>query len=121
MFEIAQSSRPAEVRLGESAHSKKWLNKGEVQKILDIQESTAERFGTIAHRLNLLTEHQLAVLLAEQSECSDILKEQLIDAGLVSNQEAEALFSQFFHEREQRLKMVVPRHSTVTNAAAACS
>ena len=118
MFEIAQSSRPAEVRLGESAHSKKWLNKGEVQKILDIQESTAERFGTIAHRLNLLTEHQLAVLLAEQSECSDILKEQLIDAGLVSIQEAEALFSQFLHEREQRLEMAVPRHTTATNAPA---
>ena len=106
------------MRLGESAYSKEWLNKGDVQKILDIQESTAERFGAVAQRLNLLTEQQLAVLLAEQAECSDILKEQLIHAGLVSIQEAEALFSQFLHEREQRLEMAVPRHSTATNAPA---
>jgi hypothetical protein len=43
------------------------------------------------------------LLLAEQSECSDILQEQLIDAGLISAQEAGVLFSEFFHEREQRL------------------
>ena len=121
MFEIAQSSRPAEVRLGESAYSKEWLKKGDVQKILDIQESTGERFGAIAHRLNLLSEQQLALLLAEQSECSDILKEQLIDAGLISDQEAEALFSQFFHEREQRLESTVTPVSTAADATAACS
>jgi len=103
MFEVAQSSRPPEVRLGELAWSKDWLKKPDVQKILDIQESTGERFGAIAHRLDLLNEQQLALLLAEQSECSDMLQEQLIDAGLISAQEAETLFSQFFHEREQRL------------------
>ncbi len=121
MFEIAQSSRPAEVRLGESAYSKEWLKKGDVQKVLDLQESTGERFGAIAHRLNLLTEQQLALLLAEQSECSDILKEQLIDAGLISSQEAEALFSQFFHEREQRLESTTPRPSTAADSTVACS
>jgi diguanylate cyclase (GGDEF)-like protein len=103
MFEVAQSSRPSEVRLGESAFSREWLTKTDVQRILDIQESTADRFGAIAYRLNLLTEQQLAVLLADQSECSDILMEQLIAAGLISAREAEALFSQFFNEREQRL------------------
>lgn len=121
MFAIAQSSRPAEVRLGESAYSKEWLTKADVQKILDIQESTGERFGAIAHRLNLLSEHQLALLLAEQSECSDILKEQLIDAGLLSDQEGEALFSQFFHEREQRLESTAPGVSTAADATVACS
>ena len=113
MFEIAQSSRPAEIRLGELAYSRKWLEKGDVQKILDIQESTGERFGAIAHRLYLLTEEQLALLLAEQSECSDTLKDQLINAGLIDGQEAEALFSQFVHERELRLKTTAPRRSTV--------
>jgi diguanylate cyclase (GGDEF)-like protein len=103
MFKAAESSRPPEVRLGESAFSKGWLKKADVQKVLDIQESTGERFGAIAHRLELLNEHQLALLLAEQSECSDILQEQLIDAGLISAQEAGVLFSEFFHEREQRL------------------
>jgi diguanylate cyclase (GGDEF)-like protein len=103
MFKAAQASRPPEVRLGELAWSKEWLKKADVQKTLGIQESTGERFGAIAHRLDLLTEQQLALLLAEQSECSDMLQEQLIAAGLISAQEAEALFSQFFHEREQRL------------------
>ena len=121
MFEIAQSSRPAEVRVGELACSKGWLKKGDVQKILDIQESTGERFGAIDHRLNLLTEQQLALLLAEQSECSDVLKEQLIDAGLISDQEAETLFSQFLHEREQRLATTVPRLSTAADTTVACS
>ncbi|MFT4558740.1 MAG: diguanylate cyclase (GGDEF)-like protein, partial [Planctomycetaceae bacterium] len=114
MFEVAQSSRPPEVRLGELAWSKDWLKKPDVQKILDIQESTGERFGAIAHRLDLLTEQQLALLLAEQSECSDILQEQLIDAGLISVQEAEALFSQFFHEREQRLGTLPTSESAST-------
>lgn len=103
MFEVAQSSRPPEVRLGESAFSREWLTKADVKRILDIQESTAERFGAIVYRLNLLTEQQLAVLLADQSECPDILTAKLIDAGLINAQEAEALFAQFIHERERRL------------------
>lgn len=95
MFEAAQSSLPPGIRLGELAFTKEWLNKADVQKVLDIQESTGARFGSIIHRLELLTERQLGFLLAEQSECSDILQEQLIDAGLINAQEAEALFSQF--------------------------
>lgn len=108
MVEAKQSSRPPEVRLGELACSKEWLKKADVQKVLDLQKSTGERFGAIAHRLELLNDQQLALLLAEQSECSDILQEQLIDAGLISAQEAEALFSQFFHEREQRMRTAGP-------------
>jgi hypothetical protein len=55
----------------------------------------------------------LAFLLAEQSECSDILQQLLIDAGLISAQEAEALFSQFFHERELSLESTVSAGSFV--------
>ena len=121
MSEIAQSSRPAEVRLGESAYSKEWLKKGDIQKVLHLQESTSERFGAIAHRLNLLTEHQLALLLAEQSECPAILKEQLIDAGLISDQEAETLFSQFSHEREQRLETAASHVSAAADTPVASS
>ena len=113
MFEAARSSRPPEVRLGERAFTRNWLTKADVQKVLDIQESTGERFGAIAHRLSLLSSRQLAFLLAEQSECPDILQQLLIDAGLISAQEAEALFSQFFHERELSLESTVNAGSFV--------
>ncbi|NQV29057.1 MAG: GGDEF domain-containing protein [Rhodopirellula sp.] len=103
MFEAVQASRPAEVRLGELAYSRGWLAQADVQRILDIQESTGERFGAIGRRLDLLTERQLALLLAEQSECSDILKGQLVDSGLLNLEEVEVLFSQFVDERDQRL------------------
>jgi hypothetical protein len=103
MFEAVQASRPAEVRLGELAYSRGWLAQVDVQRILDIQESTGERFGAIGRRLDLLTERQLALLLAEQSECSDILKGQLVDSGLLNLEEVEVLFSQFVDERDQRL------------------
>ena len=115
MFKVAQSSRPTEVRLGESAFSKGWLKTPDVQKVLDIQESTGERFGTIAHRLDLLTEQQLALLLAEQSECSDTLMEQLVAANLIEALEVEVLFSQFSHEHEQRLE--TPPSSTASSVA----
>lgn len=121
MFEAAQASRPPEVRLGELAWSKGWLKKADVQKILAIQESSGERFGAIAHRLGLLSVAQLALLLAEQSECSDVLQEQLIDAGLISAQEAEALFSQFFHECEERLRTLRTSDPGLTATAPAAS
>ena len=121
MFESAQESRPPEVRLGELAWSKGWLKKADVQKVLDIQESTGERFGAIAHRLGLLSVAQLGLLLAEQSECSDVLQEQLIDAGLISAQEAEVLFSQFFHEREERLRTLRTTEPSLTATAPAAS
>lgn len=119
MFELVRTSRAPEVRIGEAAYSREWLTKADVQKILDLQESTGERFGAIAHRLNLLTEQQLALLLAEQSECSDILIQQLIDTSLISAQEVEALFSQFFHERERRLATVAPQVSTAADTTTA--
>ena len=119
LAELFQSSRPAGVRLGELAFTKEWLKKADVQKVLDIQESTGERFGSIAHRLKLLTEQQLASLLAEQSECSETLKEELVDAGLITAQEIETLHSQFCHERDQRLEETVASDSTSPSSVVA--
>jgi hypothetical protein len=45
----------------------------------------------------------LAVLLAEQTECSDMLVGRLTDSGMISAPEADLLLSQFLLEREQRL------------------
>ena len=103
MFELAQTARPSGILIGELACSKHWLESSDVEQILDGQESTGERFGTIANRLGLLTEQQLAVLLAEQTECSDMLVGRLTDSGMISAPEADLLLSQFLLEREQRL------------------
>lgn len=104
VFDLAKKSRPSAVHIGELACSKDWLDMVDVQRILDLQEVTGERFGTIAHHLGLLTDTQLAILLAEQSECSDTLLQLMVDAGMFSLQEAELLLSQFMLSKKQRLE-----------------
>lgn len=104
VFDLAKTSRPAPTHIGELACSKKWLDMAGVQQILNRQEVSGERFGTIAHRLGLFSDAQLAILLAEQSECSDILLKQLVDAEIFSRQEAELLLSQFLLSKKNRVE-----------------
>lgn len=116
LLEMAKASRPPAIRIGELACSKEWMQMSDVQQVLDIQESTGERFGAIAHRLSLLSEEQLAVLLADQAECSDMLIKQLTEHGIIDSLQAELLLSQFILERKERLEASFQRPTSTALA-----
>lgn len=120
MFDVAQSSRPSSIHVGELAHQKEWMEMADVQRVLEIQEVTGERFGAIANRLNMLTDTQLAVLLAEQSESTDTLIEQLCERDLLSMQEAEVLRARFEQDRSDFVQHAKPVAGAPADSKAQC-
>lgn len=95
---LVQKARPESSHIGELALKRGWLDQASVQKVLESQKSTRERFGTIAHRLNLLTDVQLACLLADQAEDLDVLAESLVDRQHLAKHEIEVMLDCFRQE-----------------------
>jgi hypothetical protein len=73
-----------------------------VERILKEQAITDERFGEAAVRLGLLTEPQLAQLLAWQNENPKILAQQLLRADILDRQDTEILLEQYLAESSIR-------------------
>jgi len=95
--------RSEHVHLGELACQHGWIGQNDVQRVLQLQDVTGERFGAIAHRLGLLGESHLAALLAEQSESAAQLAAQLVQGGILGQAEADALQVGFDQERARML------------------
>lgn len=95
MNDLTQRARPKSVHIGELAVSKQWLDRPQLEQTLQLQESTGERFGGVAHRLGFLNTTQLACLLAEQTEDASLIADNLVKLGVVSELEATSLLDSF--------------------------
>ncbi len=73
-----------------------------VERILERQKTTDERFGEAARRLDLLTEAQLAQLLAWQNEDPNVLAQQLVQSGVLTRQDVGMLLEQYLAETSLR-------------------
>jgi len=118
MHDLTQRARPKTVHIGELALHKHWLNLQGLKQTLEMQESTGERFGGVAHRLGLLTSNQLAYLLAEQSEDSNLVAEQLVKLGVVEDVEARSLLESFRADVERCLANEPTVERSATEVAA---
>jgi diguanylate cyclase (GGDEF)-like protein len=98
IVDLIQKSRPESSHIGELALKRGWLDQPSVQKALETQKSTRERFGTVAHRLGLLTDVQLGCLLADQAEDPEVLCELLVDCQYAQKHELELLLDCFRQE-----------------------
>ena len=99
MYELAQKARPSTTLIGNLAVQREWLTPENLQHVLDMQEHSGERFGGVAYRLKLLTDRQVACLLADQSEHAETLIEVLVTQGVIEAPEADTLLSCFTAER----------------------
>ncbi|QDT39005.1 sensor domain-containing diguanylate cyclase [Stratiformator vulcanicus] len=86
------------VKIGDLAVRRTVLNSMEVDQILEQQQSSGKRFGEIAMQLELLTEDQVADLLAWQSECPQTLAVELVKKGLLERQAATMLLKTYIAE-----------------------
>ncbi len=98
VVDVVQKSRPESSHIGELALKRGWLDQTSVQKVLETQKSTRERFGTIAHSLGLLTDVQLGCLLADQAEDPEVLSELLVNCQYAQKHELELLLDCFRQE-----------------------
>jgi diguanylate cyclase (GGDEF)-like protein len=78
------------------------LDRKGVEQILERQEVTDERFGEAALRLELLTETQLAQLLAWQAEDPKVLAHQLVQTGVLTRPDVDMLLEQYLSETPLR-------------------
>ncbi len=95
---VLLNSRTEPVPVGELGCQHGCLDSAAVQRILDEQLATDERFGEAAVRLGLLTESQLAQLLAWQNEDPKSLAQTLIRCGVLGRQDTELLLDQYLAE-----------------------
>lgn len=95
MLDLTQRARPKTMHIGELALHRRWLDLNGLKDTLEMQETTGERFGSVAHRLGLLTTTQLAFLLANQAEDSNVVAESLVKLGVVEEADAQTLLMTF--------------------------
>lgn len=86
--------------VGDLACQNGYLDTQAVKSILEEQLATDERFGEAARRLGLLTESQLAQLLAWQNEDPIGLAQQLVRSGVLGRQDTEILLEQYLAESD---------------------
>jgi diguanylate cyclase (GGDEF)-like protein len=103
---LVQKARPEATHIGELALKHGWLDQASVQKVLETQKSTRERFGTIANRLGLLTDVQLGFLLAEQAEDPEVLAKSLVDCQYIQDHEIDLLLECFQRRRSVQDSLV---------------
>ena len=101
---LVQKARPEAAHIGELALKHGWLDQSSVQKVLETQKSTRERFGTVANRLGLLTDVQLGCLLAEQAEDTEVLAKSLVDCQYVPDHEIDLLLECFQQQRRRAIQ-----------------
>lgn len=104
MHEAISQARPEHIHIGELAHRRKWIEPSDVRSVLQEQELCGERFGTVAHRMGLLSDVRLASLLAAQREDSRQLADSLVNGGVLRRDEVELLLECFGEERDRCLK-----------------
>ncbi|MCH8828971.1 MAG: diguanylate cyclase, partial [Planctomycetes bacterium] len=90
--------RTVHVRVGELAVSWKVLSHADVDRICDTQNRGSDRFGETAIRLGLLSDNQLAWLLALQREDPTSLSQAVAQTGLLGESEMHALRDQYLAE-----------------------
>jgi diguanylate cyclase (GGDEF)-like protein len=80
------------------------LDRPDVDRILERQNVTNERFGEAAQGLELLTEAQLAQLLAWQAEDPKALAHELVKSGILTLPDVDMLLDQYLAETSLRRK-----------------
>jgi len=101
---LVQKARPETMHIGELALKHGWLDQTSVQKVLETQKSTRERFGTVANRLGLLTDVQLGCLLADQAEDAEFLAKSLVECQYVQGHELDLLLECFQQQRRRAIQ-----------------
>lgn len=105
---FASNGRPA--RMGDLAVDQGLLDGSEINDILMEQNSTGERFGTTAVRLEKLTEDQVAYLLAKQRQDPSGVARALVQQGVLNDEQACKLLNEFNTQS-------VPREESLRKAA----
>jgi hypothetical protein len=72
------------LRIGELAKARGWLDDNAIDRILIIQEDTKEKFGEIAVKEKYLSEEQVRQLLIEQEDTYIFFGEALVRIGAIS-------------------------------------
>lgn len=93
--EIAANPCGCDSSIGQLAVQKGWLTHADVMAVLEDQSLSAERFGVIACRLDLLTVNQVAELLANQREDATLVAMRLIKREILDATEVNLLLDQF--------------------------
>ena len=88
--------------IGQLAVQKGWISPSDVMQILEDQSVSAERFGTIACRQELLTHGQLAELLADQQEDATLVAMRLIKREALAAEEVKVLLECFREDVRRR-------------------
>ncbi len=114
---LVQKARPEATHIGELALKHGWLDQASVQKVLETQKSTRERFGTVANRLGLLTDVQLGCLLAEQAEDSEVLAKSLVDCQYIQDHEIDLLLECFQQQRRRAIQNSLVEQPQATTAS----
>jgi diguanylate cyclase (GGDEF)-like protein len=83
------------LRIGSLAQLLGLLTTHQIEEVRNKQRSTGERFGTCAVACGLISEDQLAVLLAIQAEPPNLLARTLTTLGLLEKNRADDLLSQY--------------------------
>ena len=87
--------QPRRIRIGELAEQQGWLGEDDIRRILEDQQTTSQRFGQVACRLGLLTEQQVAMLIALQQEDPAALAGALVDLHLIERNDIEQLREEY--------------------------
>ncbi len=101
---LVQKARPEETHIGELALKHGWIDQTSVQKVLETQKSTRERFGTVANRLGLLSDVQLGFLLAEQAEDPEVLARSLVDCQYIQDHEIDLMLECYQQQRRRAIQ-----------------
>jgi hypothetical protein len=86
---------PERLRIGSLAQLLGVLTPPQIEDVRRNQRESGERFGTCAVACGLITEDQLAVLLAIQAEPPNLLARTLTTLGLLEKGRADELLSQY--------------------------
>lgn len=95
LSKVLVNCQPQRERIGFLAQQENFLNLKQVDQIMVEQERTGRRFGAVAVELGLLTDEQLAHLLALQREDPQMLARRLVADRLLDSQRANTLLEQF--------------------------
>ncbi len=85
------------IQLGEIALRQELLKPQDIEQILDEQEETQDRFGTIAVRRDFLSEDQLVGLLILQQEDPLQVAEQFLCKGVLDQDRLHVLLKEYFN------------------------
>ncbi len=83
------------LRIGSLAQLMGILTPAQIEQVRARQRVTGERFGNCAVGCGLINEDQLTVLLAIQAEPPNLLARTLTTLGLLENDRADELLSQY--------------------------